>query len=119
MKTDVKQHLRKNCPYLHVKKCEVCGKSCSCYEIKKVSKSRKYNPDSSTRIREVFCNYPNVILTRRNILDKALRPSRYPERDEHRLSMAISSMAKSGGELKTYPLLGKKGYIYFTDASAL
>lgn len=25
------KHTRKNCPYLHVKKCPGCGRSCSCY----------------------------------------------------------------------------------------
>lgn len=34
--SNLKKHKRSECPYLHVKNCEGCGKTCACYQ-----KSRK------------------------------------------------------------------------------
>jgi len=32
-RTKMKKHSKSKCPYLHVKKCPGCGRSCSCYRV--------------------------------------------------------------------------------------
>jgi hypothetical protein len=93
------KHKRSECPYLHVKDCPGCGRSCSCYRsdgptlahLKEIEADRRANRKGSSKIIELKIqprplpeNIP-FIVRRKDVpqLVKALRFAEILARDSH------------------------------------